>query len=154
MSGESSDVTVASSPQELLDVVELRDVVYYEVSGKRCDAEGDSESHPLAINVMFRIEEKELGVRFQSNVTAFGGTYVADAEVIFALAKRVDIKVEAMQGFVERVAMMVVYPYLREAIADSATRLSLQRPIPSLLRGLQVHLYREDASRDEEGAED
>jgi hypothetical protein len=55
-----------------------------------------------------------------------------------------------MQAFIERVAMMVAYPYIRAAIADTATRLSLRRPVLGLLRANEVESFRGDEDTEDE----
>lgn len=133
MTEESGDVAVVSTPKQLVDMTELVDVVFHEVAGRRSN-EHSGEPEPFLIRAMYRQEENELGIRFQVTVGGYGGIYTADAEAIFALEKPAEIDPSTRQEFIERVAMMAVYPYLRAAIADIATRLSLRRPVLSLLR--------------------
>lgn len=129
---------------DLVRIVDVRDVIFHELSGKRSEDVEEDQQEPLATRVLVRNTEGILGVRFQTNLNSFGGSYVADAEVVYAISEQVEIEPPALQEFLERVAMMTVYPYLRAAIADTATRLSLKRPVLGLLRAEEVHLYRED----------
>jgi hypothetical protein len=153
MTEESPGVVVVSTPKELLNITELQDVVFYEVSGKRTDEE-DDDPKPLQLRVLVRTDEKELRVRFQSNLAAHGGAYAVDTEAIFALAKPSRITSGALQEFIERVAMMVVYPYIRAAIDDTAARLSLDRPGLGLLRSNEIQSYREDEKPEETSSAD
>jgi hypothetical protein len=133
MTGESTPVIQISEVDELVRLAELRDVIFYEVSGKRSGNE-DSEPQPFVLRSMFRHDATQLGTRFQVSVSGHGGDYIADAEAIFALSQPAEINPTALKEFIERVGVMVVYPFLREAVADVATRLSLRRPVLNLLR--------------------
>ncbi len=83
---------------------------------------------------MWRHGEQKLGTRFRASISGEGGEFLADAEAIFNLAEPRGLDESVIKDFVERVGVMVVYPFLRSAVAETATKLSLPRPVLSLIR--------------------
>jgi hypothetical protein len=133
----SDPQAVISDVRELIALTELQDVVFWEISARRI--EDNSEDRPLQIQAMARVgDEQQLGLRFRATISAQGGDFVADAEAIFAIAEQREIDPELIHEFVERVGIMVVFPFLRSAIAESATKLSLPRPVLTLIKAGQA----------------
>jgi preprotein translocase subunit SecB len=126
--------------ERLVKITELRDVIYHRVSAQRQgDNDGADEKPAHRIEVMARHGQNrqgksEIGVRCRAEVTAAGGRYTADAEAIFDIAEEVEIAEAAVQEFVSRVGVMVVYPYLRAAISDGAARLRLSPPVMQVIK--------------------
>ena len=88
----------------------------------------------LQIEAMWRHGEQKLGTRFRASISGEGGEFLADAEAIFNLAEPRGLEESVIKDFEERVGVMVVYPFLRSAVAETATKLSLPRPVLSLIR--------------------
>lgn len=126
-----------SDLEELVALIELLDVVFHEVSGKRTDEQSE-DPDALEISAMWRRDAEKLATRFRATVRGEGGEFVADAEAIFSLAEDREVGEDVVQSFLERVGIMVVYPYLRAAVAESATKLSLPRPVLKLIRANEV----------------
>lgn len=118
---------------ELTNLVELRDIRFWEVSAKRVAV--DDSKNQQDLEAFVRVEGDELGIRCRSTVRGEGGSYVADVEAIFSVPDAdLEFSEDAVQEFVERVGLMVVYPYIRATISDSAGRLTLKRPLMRLMK--------------------
>jgi len=131
-----TDPQPISDPKELIALTELQDVLFWEVSAKR--NEEDSEDQPLQIQAMWRLGDQQLGLRFRATLRAEGGDFTTDAEAIFALAEEREVAPEVIQEFIEHVGIMVVFPFIHSTIAESATKLSLPRPVLNLIRANQA----------------
>lgn len=132
---------MSDSARELLERTELADIVFYETGGRR---NPDAEESRMNIQVAVRREELLLEVRCRATVSGAGGEYVADAAARFEFHEPVAASADAVTDFVERVGVLCVYPYLREAITQLAAKLGLERPVLRLLRPGDVHLDRND----------
>lgn len=144
MSDHKSPRTV-NDARDLLALTELTDIVFYEISARR---NPDVEGTPVSIEIALRREELLLEVRCRATVLGGEGEYLADASAVFNLQEPVEAPEEVIAEFVERVGVMSVYPYLREAITQSAAKLGLDRPILRLLRPGDVHITRTQAADD------
>ncbi|MGU3586395.1 hypothetical protein ACLBYD_24900 [Rhodococcus sp. C26F] len=123
--------------RELLELTELTDIVFYEIGARR---NPDVEDTPVSIDIALRREELLLEIRCRATVLGGGGEYLVDASAVFTLQEPVQASETAVAEFVERVGVMSVYPYLREAITQSAAKLGLDRPVLRLLRPGDVHV--------------
>ncbi|MEV8238485.1 hypothetical protein AB0P23_24840 [Rhodococcus sp. NPDC077669] len=123
--------------RELLELSELTDVIFYEVSGRRTT---DADTSSVSIQIALRHEALVIEVRCRATVTGAGGEYLSDASAVFTLNAPIAAAEQVITEFVERVGVMSVYPYLRESISQSAAKLGLERPVLKLLRPGEVHV--------------
>lgn len=130
---------VITEIQDLVNRAEIADVVFHEVCAKRSPESAEAEDE-LSMQIMAREDGKEIGIRLRATVVGGGGQYMVDAEGIFELATPAKISPEILSEFIEKVGVMVVYPYVREAINDAAARLCVTRPVLKLLRQGDVRL--------------
>ncbi|UXA12396.1 hypothetical protein KXD97_00285 [Mycobacterium sp. SMC-8] len=121
------------SAKDVADLAELKDVVHWEVAAKRVAAD-DQSNDQQNLEALIREESDEIGVRCRSTVSGKGGLYIADVEAVFGFPEEIELTDDALQEFVERVGLMVVYPFLRAAIFDGASRLALKRPLLRLMK--------------------
>lgn len=152
----------------LVALTEVRDVVYHMVSADRGDwpespdevdggVDADQDFHRSsdepdndveiddqgpALTVAFRADDEELGVRcktfFAGGRGGAAAVFGVDVEAIFSLARPVSIPPRIMQEFIEQIGLMVLWPYVRSAVASSAAQLSLPAPPLTLLRPKDV----------------
>lgn len=132
------------SPSEIEDVREvirhcsLSRVEFYEVSARRYEsastADGDGR---LSVGVQQRIDETSFGVRLTAHVVVAGGEATASVAGEYELLEGFRPSAKALRNFANEVAVMAVYPYLREAIA-SVTLKVLGAPVhlPIVQRGV------------------
>jgi preprotein translocase subunit SecB len=138
--------------RQLLQAAEVTQIQFHEVSARRADSELDDN---LELEVLVRDDECEIGVRCRVLASAGGGQYVADVEAVFTTEHDFTIPPDVMQKFVEKVGIMIAYPYARTAITDSAGKLGLPQPVLKLLRPEDMKLERRlDLDVPGEGAQD
>ncbi|MGE9695126.1 MULTISPECIES: hypothetical protein [unclassified Streptomyces] len=132
-----------SSLEELQQLAELVDVVYYEVSGRRTEgfdaSDGADEEMKAAgddradIRLMQRMEGNRLAVRTRALVVTSEGRLVADVAALFRTPEPVRIPAAVAKRFAAVIATPVTRPYLREAIHQSAVKLGIAAPVLPVL---------------------
>ena len=132
--------------QDLVDSVAMSDVQFYELtstrneSGKDVD---DAEIHPSFV-LQIGHPSDGIGVRLAIEITIGRGTIRADAGVIYHTTEKEDlisVSEEIGLEFVNRVGVLALMPYLREAIANISLRV-LGTPITlPMLRAGQLTFH-------------
>lgn len=123
--------------RELLDLVELVDMRVYAAEGRRKDssgAEDHDQSGDIELNFMERHTAEVLENRFRITVENKEAIYSADIGAIYSLQEPVTPLPALIAEFAERVGFMAVFPYLRESISTSASRLGLPMPVLGIVR--------------------
>lgn len=123
--------------RELLDLVELVDMRVYSAAGHRKDSlasQGHDESGEIELNFMERHTEEVIENRFRMKVENEEAVYSADIGAIYSLREPVNPVPSLIAEFAERVGFMSVFPYLRESISTSASRLGLPIPVLGIVR--------------------
>ncbi|PSR66843.1 hypothetical protein C8258_18350 [Nocardia sp. MDA0666] len=127
---------------DLVDHVELTDVRFYEIAGRR----SDTEDKQFSLQVVSRIEPTEIEIRCQTAVEGGGAQYKVDAGAVFAIDPPGTVPPEVAHEFAEKVGVMSVYPYARSAVANLGAQLNVDRPTLPLLRADNVRLNTPDAA--------
>jgi hypothetical protein len=122
-----------TSAADLLPLIELTAITTYEVAGRRA-ARDDGVDQSDDIQVMVRVEGDDLETRARMYVVTQQAELVADVSATYSLREALEIPEAVVAEFVERVGVMAVFPYLREAIHTTATRLGVDAPVLGLLR--------------------
>ncbi|MFE5072357.1 hypothetical protein [Streptomyces halstedii] len=130
-----------SSLEELQQLAELIDIVYYEVSARRADgfdqlsddATEGSSGDQAEIHLMQRVEGNQLAVRMRAMVVTSEGRMTADVAAVFRTPEPVSIPAAIAKRFASVIATPVTRPYLREAIHQSAVKLGIAAPLLSVL---------------------
>ncbi|WP_225859284.1 hypothetical protein [Streptomyces albicerus] len=130
-----------ASLEELQQLAELFDIVYYEVSGRRADgfdlagedADEASDDDRADIQLMQRLEGDRLAIRTRARVVTSEGRLVADVAAVFRTPEPVIVPVVIARRFAEVIATPVTRPYLREAIHQSAVKLGIAPPLLPIL---------------------
>lgn len=127
---------------ELLSLGELTEIRVYEVAGKRVqdDDGGEAREAADALQIQARGGENWFETRGKMVVQTAEADLVADAAAIFTFREPVQVSQEVATEFIARVGVMAVYPFLREQIHTTASRLGVPAPVVGLLRagGFQV----------------
>ncbi|MFA6298784.1 MAG: hypothetical protein WC642_06440 [Nocardioides sp.] len=110
--------------KEVIASAELASIDYYDVSASRLDDENPDHTGEdnLTISVQYRSVEQGFGVRLLAEVVLPNGRARACVAGEYLLADGFDADERACQIFVNEVAVMTVYPYLREAMATATSR--------------------------------
>lgn len=128
---------------QLAGMVELRDIVFFQVHAERLNstpkgaADGEVQNEPsqrIGIQIQERHSETHIEVRCILEGETQDARYVIDAAAQYETETPVEINQDVVEAFVERVGVMAVYPYLREALQSAAAKLRLDAPVLGLLR--------------------
>lgn len=141
---------------DLVGSVELADVSCIQFSGKRrtksgsalpeAGAEGEPE---VSLDVNPVLWGSRLETWFRMTVDTPDARLRAAFATIYERESDEEIPLTVQREFIERVAIMAVVPYLREAVHHAATRLQVPAPILPILRQGQFSLTEPgDASTD------
>lgn len=131
MTSSKSKKLEAQSAAHLLELVELADIVIYEVHGVRRDS---ADENNVVISVQERHDEKFIEPRFRMIVTDSNAQYTADVATRYVLTRPIELPRPVLREFIERVAIMAAFPFIRESIATTAARMELGVPVLGLLR--------------------
>lgn len=119
-------MTVISSAEELLPHGDLVDVRFLKFSAEALDEprpnfeDGDIEQ---TMQVVVGGSETAIEVRVDLTLLTATATYEVLAATQFHYAEGLEVSAEVAGEFAEKVGVMAVYPYLREAIQDFSGRL-------------------------------
>jgi len=134
-SGEYSEQDAIRDLQGLARRADLREIVTYKLVAERqengIESMADAEHK---IRVMFRNEDRVLESRFIYTVIAPEARYIADVSGIFEAEADVELTEALISEFISEIALMVVFPYLREAITSLASRLGAEVPLIGFIR--------------------
>ncbi|MGV9953865.1 hypothetical protein ACWDU0_18510 [Streptomyces cellulosae] len=130
----------SSSLAELVSKVEVRDISFLELHGRRVDAnasdeddrERDADGSP-SMQVWYRSGEDHIGVRCRLDLRTPDAHFVADAAAEFSVDGPLPQDEQVRSSFTERVGVPVVYPYLRDAVQNLALKLDVDVPVLSLI---------------------
>lgn len=127
---------------DIVEVVNRYDLVRiqpYEHSGRYTgDPSVNAEPDPIdltqAMTTQVRQQAGRIEARFKLDATDDAVQIVSDCSAVFASEDNVLIAESVLPQFLSEVALMAVFPYLREGVATSAARLEYPMPTLGLLR--------------------
>lgn len=147
-----------------MDLVELRDIVTYEVRARRFDGgfdlevdgaeefgafetddDLDNEDRPIlrGVQIMTRADDDSLDVRAVARVDNSSAVVNVDVAALYGKAFAFDIDAEVLQEFVARVSMMTIFPFIREAVQTESARIGVPMKL-GLLRASTLRPMPED----------
>ncbi|BBZ55236.1 hypothetical protein [Mycolicibacterium phocaicum] len=134
---------------QLIELADLLEVVFHELVASRVTeatareltlrseelhAPGDPECE-AEVSFRTRVEDHSLAVGGRVETCNAYGSFVVDCEAVFAVPVPVSRnKPEIVREFVEQVGALVVFPYVRAAVASLASQISVPAPPLPLLR--------------------
>lgn len=126
--------------QALIASSNLNSIEYYEMTARRYDTplseEDASDQGQLTIGVQQRRDEDSFGVRLNARIVVSVGEAEVSVAGEYALADPATLTARALQLFASEVAVMTVFPYLREAMASLTGRVFHQPlHLPMISRG-------------------
>jgi len=136
---DPSETRVVATAAELVGLVELEDVIFYNVTSARRDEPGPEQPSQV-MQVFVQHDGPRLEVRVQVQVDTEDGRYLVDVSARFTTWETMVASDEVKQEFVERVGVMTVYPYIRETITTNAAKMRLVQPLMQLLRAGEAKL--------------
>jgi hypothetical protein len=132
--------------ESYLDSVTLSDVVILGESSSRVFATGGKEKTPdgLLQNKLTIHKETDADVyRFTSNYENPMSKIQVDIGVIYRREIDLELSEQVQLQFASEVAIMVAYPYIRQAIWAAAARLGVPKPVLGILKRGQAQFQKE-----------
>ena len=134
---------------DLRQLAKIRDVVYFELHGRRRDGFETDPKVEQGTNVSQLTEGNRLTTRFRTLLQGGDGTYVVDLAVVFDFPEKFTFDPKVLQVFAGTVAFPIAHPFIREALRDMASKLGLKRPILQLLPPEGIELEEEPSGSQE-----
>jgi hypothetical protein len=142
-----------STGRELLNLLDLANVQFYEVSAKldagfqtglaaavgdeagasqglsapegSAGEDGDAQAWTFFIHV----DDTKVNLRGRLAVDAPDARYIIDAAVFYVAKEEVSIDRDALQEFLNRAAMIALYPFVREALHEAGRKIGANPPL-------------------------
>lgn len=132
---EEESVRTISTIEELVEVADLTDVVHYEVRGNRVDGRPEGFTpNTYSIEVAELIQPTEALARYRLTFQGEVADYLVDVAAKYSFSEPIALQPQPWIQFVEEVAFMVVFPFLREGTFSTATRLGQPAPVLGLMK--------------------
>lgn len=126
---------------ELVDNVELDDVVHYRYAAYSNET---GSGQPFGMQVFTRSEGDRIEVRLNSRLATDEVEYQVDSSAVYVMAEAREVSETLLREFAERVAVLAVYPYIREGMMQLAGRMNQPRPILPMMRAGRIQLSAQD----------
>ena len=117
MSTRPSD-EVLEAIRDLMDRCSLKQIEYHEISGRLSGASFDPSDPPeldMELRVQHRCDGDDFGIRLAAEISSAAGTVSATVAAVYEYVGEVPTK-RALFGFGNEVAVMTVFPFLRETV--------------------------------------
>lgn len=126
--------------KHLVEVSELKDIQFHELSASLFEnqPEPDDDSTEAKVDLVFqtRVDEEDFGVRVSVTVRADVGEAKTIVAADYAVEKQHLPDEELLELFATEVAMMAIFPYVREGIQSATSRVfGTPLTLPVLQRG-------------------
>lgn len=128
----------------LLDVIELVDVSLQRVSGEVHEDEQPAAEPDVTFQVFKREEDAHLVIRCVIEVTTHEARFVADVSCRYAYQSRVAVDPPVLDEFMSDVGVLTAFPFVREAVHQTAARMRVAAPVLGLLKAGQIDLVSDD----------
>ena len=137
MSSDGTEVPIViTETKGLLGVLELDAIKFYELHAESLDPEdADGEDHPVEFKTAHRFAPMRADYRIAMTVRTPVLVARIDAAAMFASETALDVSDEILIDFGDNVALMTLFPYLRQAVTDLSQRLGQALILPVLPRG-------------------
>lgn len=128
---------VLESAEAMLEHLEPSEVVYYELSASYDDSVELPEGRidvDLGFGTSFRLTEQGVDYRFRVDAPLPTGPVAVDVAIIYTADQPVAFHRDALKDFGERAAIMTLYPYARQAMADLVSKMRVPAIFLPVLR--------------------
>ncbi len=118
---------------DLINCMDLVGLRYYKFSGSRLEppnVEATPGQYTAEIAALVRFDERHIEVRLVTSAKSADAELAVDIAGTFESVEPLEIPEPLRREFVEQVGFVHLYPYVKQALADAATR--LQVPAPNL----------------------
>ncbi len=140
MSEDSTAPVVLADAVAMIHELDLAGIIFYKVSATFDDAtdqtpEQDEEKYPLTISTAWRVQTNGADFRLGVEVPYPQGLIEVDAAVAYRSEREVELNDDALLEFADNVALMALFPYVRQAVHDLGARVGNPAMLPILPRG-------------------
>lgn len=139
MSHDGVEVTQLGTIEEMLEHLTLRDVTFFRLNatndGYDEGAEVSDAELSLEVTLSSRLVDESASFRAAFKLTHPRGVVEVDGAVHYDADTAVSYNPEAAFEFADNVALMTLFPYIRQQVADVAARVGVQMILPILPRG-------------------
>lgn len=119
---------------ELLALAELTAVHHWEISGRRLPEPGDQRDEEVVPEIGIRVAPTTIETRLRVSLATDHAELTSDISSVYTLSEEREVDAEVIREFVERVAIMAIYPFIRESIFSTARKLGVPPPVLGLIR--------------------
>jgi len=144
---------VVASAAEMVNLVELTGIKVYDIAGHLVEPpaleasttdDPDRQPEPRTPGESFAVFARGGDTWFETRtklvVQTVEADLSADAGAIFTYSEPLTVSREVAGEFVEKVGVMAVYPFVREQVFTTASRLGVAPPVMGLLRAGQFRI--------------
>jgi hypothetical protein len=155
-----TEVRTVSDLREAANLLEFVDVTVYESRGQRRDggfgdlvedSTDDEGKGQLQIEILISDGPEVLAVRAQSTTTSADVVVSYDAAAVYRKAEPIALDPATSRAFITNIAIMTLYPFLREGVHEVSSRLGFPIKL-SMLRAADVGLQIANGAADSAAA--
>lgn len=110
---------------ELVKLVALEDVYFLEIAGRRTSEKEPAEVPVFFSSVQARQNDDGIEARFVLAVQSEELEAKIDVVARYTYDDAIEVGPEAQRGFLEKIALFAVWPYLREQVSAMCARLRI-----------------------------
>lgn len=136
----------AEDARDVLGHAELTAMRVYELTGRRRDV-AETGTQPEVFRVYVHGDNRYIETRARLELLTDEADLTAEVGAVYTFDEDLDIPSHVAAEFIERVGIMTVYPFVREQIFTTATRLGVAPPVLGLLRAGQFTVEAESDAR-------
>lgn len=118
---------------ELVEIVELSEFRTYRLFGQRVVGE-ETREPSQSLTVQAGGDTTHLECRVRMALVTEHAELEAEIGVVYVMPEPVEMAAAVVAEFIEKVGIMAVFPFLREAVFTTATRLGVPAPVVGILR--------------------
>ncbi|WP_449283229.1 hypothetical protein [Leucobacter sp.] len=132
-----------SDIHELIELIDLEGIAKHEERARvvRVSSE-NAESEVRQVNSLGleRRFPEGFSLRLRTVVGFEDAEYVSDIAGLYSFSEPAEASADVLQEFIERVGFFALYPFLRESVFSSATRLGRTPPLMGLIKAGELSL--------------
>ncbi len=141
----------------LMELVSLQEIRYFELKGAVTGPPSDEAADPeLLMEYSEYVDDESIHCRFRFTVKTSDAEFVSDIASVFETSKPVKVDRIVLNDFAERVGFMAAFPYLRESLTTTASRMGRRAPLIGLMRpgDLKIEMIQDASTQAAEGSSD
>ncbi|WDF34529.1 hypothetical protein PTW37_06425 [Arthrobacter agilis] len=149
MTEDEQPKTPVDSIAQLVDLVELQSVEFFELSARAKagfdDSIGAEEDEPPQFRLNLQAMEGLIRVRLRADIKARLGEVAVDAAINYTVQNDFEVRRDLALDFANRIAVMALLPYMREAIHSQTTRVFGEGLLMPVLRAGDLQFTEDDS---------